>query len=248
MSLHVDAVVNGGDMLPKDGNLFRQNAFIKGSLRRHFDCFEAAGIPYLCYLGNDDLRIWDELFEQTCGQYRNVYNLAQRKVRLGDTTFVGMNWVTDYPFTLKDRCRMDTRDFVLPPQYGPAVLSDPEGWVDVPDWLAYIRKLPTIADELANLPRVQSRRSVYAIHMPPSKLGLDLCTGGQRVGSKAIYRFLRSIQPTLALHGHIHESPDVGGTWQAMLGNTVCVQPGQPDRFAFVLADLDTMRIERHVG
>lgn len=251
ISLHADVVVNGGDMLPKDGNLFRQDVFIRGSLQRHFDRFEQAGICYLCYLGNDDLRVWDELFDQTCGHYRHIHNLAQRLVTVRDTAFVGMNWVTDYPFPLKDRCRLDTRDFALPVQFGPAVLSGPEGWIEVPDWPAYVGGLPTIADELAALPRPEvGRRSVYVIHTPPWKLGLDVCDGGQRVGSQAVAQFLRSVQPTLALHGHIHESPEVGGIWQAMLGNTVCVQPGQParpDRLAFVLADLESLHLERHV-
>lgn len=247
-SLGVDVVVNGGDMLPRDGDLFRQDAFIRGFLSRHFERFEAARIPYLCCLGNDDLRIWDDLFGQTCRRYRCVHDLAQRKVIIGDTVFIGMNWVTDYPFTLKDRCRMDTHDFTFPAQFGPAVLSDPKGWTDVPDWFTYARRLPTIADELAALPRPEGgRRNVYVIHMPPYRLRLDVCAGGHRVGSKAVHQFLRSVQPTLALHGHIHESPEVGGAWQAMLGNTVCVQPGQPDRLAYVLADLETMQIERHV-
>ncbi|MBN1361303.1 MAG: metallophosphoesterase [Sedimentisphaerales bacterium] len=245
---HVDVVVNGGDMLPNEGNLFRQNTFISGFLRRHFERFEQAGIPYLCCLGNDDLRIWDELFDATCRQYRGIHNLAQRKVTVNGAAFIGMNWVTDYPFVLKDRCRMDARDFVFPPQFGPALLSGPRGWTEVDDWFACARRLPTLADELACLPRPdRARRNVYVIHMPPCRLGLDLCTGGLRVGSPAVYQFLRAVQPTLSLHGHIHESPDVGGVWQAMLGNTVCVQPGQPDRLAYVLADLETMRIERHV-
>ncbi len=248
LSYHVDAVVNGGDMLPKDGNLFRQDAFIRGFLRRHFECFERASTPYVCCLGNDDLRIWDETFADICRQHQGIHNLAQRQVIVGDTAFVGMNWVADYPFTLKDRCRMDAGSFTFPRQLGPAILSAREGWVDVPDWFAYARRLPTIADELAALPRVErGRRSVYVIHMPPCRLGLDVCIGGLRVGSQAVFGFLRSVQPTLSLHGHIHESPDISGVWQAMLGNTVCVQPGQPEKLAYVLADLETMRIERHI-
>lgn len=32
----VDAIINGGDMLPKNGNLFEQDQFITGSLKKHF--------------------------------------------------------------------------------------------------------------------------------------------------------------------------------------------------------------------
>jgi Icc-related predicted phosphoesterase len=246
-SLCADVVVNGGDMLPKNGSLFQQDAFIRGFLCKHFRQFERAGISCLCYLGNDDLRIWDGLFEETCRRYQGIHNLAQRKVTIGDTDFIGMNWVSDYPFTLKDRCRMDTENSAFPAQFGPAVLSTPEGWADVPSWFAYARTLPTIADELAALPRPDNnRRPVYVIHMPPHRLGLDVCLGGRRVGSKAVYEFLKTVQPSLSLHGHIHESPEVSGIWKALLGNTVCVQPGQLDDFTYVVADLESMQIERY--
>ena len=52
-------VINGGDMLPGNNDLFRQGEFITGYLDDHFARFDSAGIYYLCYLGNDDLRIFD---------------------------------------------------------------------------------------------------------------------------------------------------------------------------------------------
>jgi len=60
---HADVVINGGDMLPKEGDLFTQDQFILDYLDAHFDRFDRAGIYYLCYPGNDDLMIFDELFE-----------------------------------------------------------------------------------------------------------------------------------------------------------------------------------------
>jgi Icc-related predicted phosphoesterase len=243
----VDVVINGGDMLPKNGNLFQQDVFIREFLSEHFEQFERAGLSYLCYLGNDDLRIWDDLFEATCRRYVGIYNLAQRKVTIGGTAFVGMNWVSDYPFTLKDRCRMDTADFVFPRQFGPGVLSTPEGWTELSDWFAYARTLPPIAAELAALPRPDNDEiGVYVIHMPPHRLGLDVCAGGQQVGSKAVYEFLKTVQPALSLHGHIHESPEMSATWKAVLGSTMCVQPGQMDDFTYVVIDLQSMWIERY--
>ena len=120
-----DVVVNGGDMLPKEGDLFAQEAFIVGFLSDHFAAMNSAGIRYLCYLGNDDLSVFDDLFEKTCEQYPLVTNLAQRMVRIEDHEFVGMNWVVDYPFRLKDRCRMDTPDYIFQQQYGTGLLSTP---------------------------------------------------------------------------------------------------------------------------
>jgi len=243
-----DVVINGGDMLPKGGDQFSQGGFITGYLEEHFAQFNDAGIHYLCYLGNDDLRIFDELFEETCAKFALVTNLAQRKCETGGYEFVGMNWVVDYPFRLKDRCRMDTDDYVFQEQFGTGLLSTRNGWRELDDWPSYARTLPTIEDELKRLERPKDMScGIYVGHMPPCDLGLDRCGHGVEVGSRAIYEFLRTEQPKLALHGHIHESPECSGKWRARLGNTICIQPGQLTPLTFVTIDLDTMEIHRCV-
>lgn len=239
----VDAVVNGGDMLPKRTDLFQQDRYITGYLHGYFARFDSVGIHCLCYLGNDDLRIFDELFEQVCDQHPCVTCLAQRKITLMGYEFIGMNWVADYPFQLKDRARKDNEGYVFQQQLGPGVLSTTAGWQEIDDWFSYAATLPTIEDELQRLVRPDDMaRAVYVLHMPPSQLGLDKCMHGAEVGSDAVYDFLSLNQPLLSLHGHIHESPDVSGYWYRRLGTTTCIQPGQPDdELAYVLVDLETM-------
>jgi Icc-related predicted phosphoesterase len=245
--LGVDAVLNGGDMLPHAQDLFGQGRFIRGYLDAHLARFDAAGIYYLGYLGNDDLGIFDALFDETCEKYPFVTCLAQRRFQIGDWEFVGMNWVVDYPFRLKDRCRMDTRDYVFQEQFGTGLLSTPGGLKEIADWFAYARALPTLADELERLVRPKDMaRAVYVIHMPPHNLGLDECRAGPKVGSKAVYDFLLEHQPRLSLHGHIHESPQVSGKWYARLGDTLCIQPGQLESLTYVVIDLETMEFDRH--
>ncbi|HAM52093.1 MAG TPA: phosphoesterase [Nitrospiraceae bacterium] len=242
-----DAVINGGDMLPKAGNLFDQDKFITGYLEKHLEQAAELGISNLCYMGNDDLRIFDDLFERTCEKYHGVVNLAQRKYDIGTYEFIGMNWVVDYPFRLKDRCRMDTKDYAFQMQFGTGLLSTPDGFEELPDWSATARTLATIEDELEQLPKPKSMsQSIYVIHMPPSRLGLDVCGNASEVGSKAIYNFLETNQPLLSLHGHIHESPETSGIWYANLGKTLCIQPGQLTPFTYVTIDLETMEFERH--
>ncbi len=241
-------VINGGDMLPKARNLFSQGDFITNCLDEHFAGFNAVGIHYLCCLGNDDLRIFDEAFQKTCDRYPLVVNLAQRKFGIGDFEFVGMNWVVDYPFRLKDRCRMDTAEYEFQRQHGTGLLSTPNGWKEIEDWFSYARTLPTIEDELNRLVRpTNASQSIYVIHTPPYKLGLDTCGDGSQVGSKAVYDFLWSQQPRLALHGHIHESPESSGRWAAELGDTVCIQPGQLSPFTYVVIDLRTRQFDRYL-
>ncbi len=245
--LGVQIVVNAGDMLPKEGALLQQDDFITSFLDLFFEKFNNAGIYYLCYLGNDDLMIFDQLFEKVCEKYRFVVSLAQQKCDISGYEFIGMNWVVDYPFRLKDRCRVDTDDYVFQKQLGTGLLSTREGFQEIKDWPAYARSLPTLHDELINLVRPQNMyKAIYVIHMPPAKLGLDKCYSGVEAGSTAVYDFIRKNQPLMALHGHIHESPQMTNKWFAELGRTICIQPGQLDDFTYVTIDLHTMHFERH--
>src|SRR4030067_901431 len=81
-----------------------------------------------------------------------VENLAGRKIQAGRWEFIGFNLVTDFPFRLKDRARLDSGEFTIPEQFGGGILSLPGGWEEIPDWAAYARALPTIEEELAPLP------------------------------------------------------------------------------------------------
>ena len=249
----VEAVVNGGDMYPKNIALEQQHAFITGFLDYHFTEYERSGIYYLCMPGNDDLAAFDEPFGSTCRAYTHVFNIAQRKVTLGGFEFVGFNLVADYPFGLKDRCRMDTARAEFPEQLGLPVVSDgswPEfrGLKPLDDWFAFARAMPTIEDELKCLEKPRNpKKAIYVIHMPPSRLGLDVCFDGSEAGSQAVRSFLVETQPRLALHGHIHESPQVSGAWKVRLGHTVSVQPGQMKRLTYVIMDLNSMEMERVV-
>ncbi|MFH1026969.1 MAG: phosphoesterase [Pseudomonadota bacterium] len=194
-------VINGGDMLPWDIDPFRQGEFITGFLDDHFARFNSAGIYYLCYPGNDDLMIFDPLFEETCNKYPFVFCLAQRKLEIGGCEFVGMNWVVDYPFRLKDRCRMDTDNYIFQAQLGKGLLSTPDGWQEIDDWFSYVKKLPTMEEELDGLVRPEDMtKTVYVIHMPPYGERLDKTyQGAIGVGSKALYEFLKKHQPKLSL-------------------------------------------------
>ena len=168
-------VINGGDMLPKNGELSQQRDFITSFLDGYFNKFNDAGICYLCYPGNDDLMIFDQLFEEVCRKYHFVVPLAQRKYDINGYEFIGVNWVVDYPFRLKDRCRMDTTDYVFQKQLGTGLLSTQQGFKEVKDWSAYARSLPTLNDELTKLVRPKNMsNAIYVIHMPPARLGLDI--------------------------------------------------------------------------
>lgn len=242
------AIVNGGDMLTLDGDLHgSQRECLEGFLFSHFKECSEAGVACLGLLGNDDLKIHDDAFDKLCRSHKNCFNLAQRRVEMGGFEFIGMNWVADYPFRLKDRCRPDAPGHISQKQFGSGLLSTDEGFRELGDWPAYAANLPDLDRELAALPTPSNpAKAVYVIHMPPAGLGLDVISSGERVGSAAVRRFIETMSPLLTLHGHIHESPAVSGEWKANVGNTVCIQPGQSrDSLTCVLIDLAIMSVER---
>ena len=245
----VAAVVNGGDMLALDGDLHdSQREFIDGFLSAYFAEYEKAGIYHIGFLGNDDLKIHDVAFDKVCRKYKHVANLAQCRFKLNGFEFIGMNWVADYPFRLKDRCRRDGPGYIFQEQFGSGLLSTPEGFKELEDWPVYAAALPAIEDELAALPKPNvPGRTVYVIHAPPSGLGLDVISSGEKVGSQAVSRFIEKMGPLLTLHGHIHESPSISGLWKGKIGKTVCVQPGQmkSNAVSYALIDLESMEMER---
>ncbi len=253
-SLKVDLVINGGDILPFKGNLLHQDKYIIGFLDEYFSRFESLKIYYLSLLGNDDLGIFDKLFQKTCDKYSYVINIAQTKFQIEGSKyeFIGMNWVSDLPFGLKDRSRKDTKDFELPKQIGRQYLSTSNGFKKVEDWSSYVDNLPTIEDELRNLVKPSDMdNTIYIFHNPPANIDLDVTHDNRKVGSKAEYAFLKENQPKLSLHGHIHESPDVSGKWCSQIGKTICIQPGQSHQHEnflnCVMIDLESMNIERKI-
>jgi Icc-related predicted phosphoesterase len=254
-SSEINVVINGGDMLPFKGNLLNQDKFITGFLDEYFSRYESKEIYFLVMLGNDDLRIFDDLFQKTCDKYSHVVNIAQKKFQIEGSKyeFIGMNLISDLPFGLKDRARKDTKDFELPKQIGKQYLSIPNGFKRLEDWRSYINTLPTIENELKNLVKPSDmNNTIYIFHNPPANLELDVTYDGRRVGSIAEYAFLKKNQPKLSLHGHIHESPLVSGKWSSELGKTICIQPGQSHQteksLFYVVIDLKRMNIERYTA
>jgi hypothetical protein len=200
-------------------------------------------------LGNDDLAVYDSIFDRFCNECNYIRNIARRKISVDGYEFIGLDLVVDYPFRLKDRCRKDTSKSTMVNQYGPGLLSDVSGKFRVIDWSSYINQLPSIEEELENLPKpVDLQKSVYVIHMPPVNCNLDVLNNRSVAGSKAVYDFLQRTQPLLSLHGHIHESPDISGVWKSNIGRTICIQPGQKSaQLCYVVIDLDKMEFERKI-
>lgn len=243
-----EAVLNGGDLYPKNIDPLQQDRFVWDFLSEHFRKYEEAGIHLTLFPGNDDLAAFDDALARAAQGLEFVHLNERGLVRIGRHEVVGFGLVPDYPFRLKDRCRRDDEGFVHPQQFGSGLVSRMTGddggarpeLVELDDWVEHARGLPTIEQELARLPSPEdTENAIYVIHCPPAGMRLDMCASGATPGSNAVARFVREKQPLLTLHGHIHESPRVGGAWRVEAGRTACVQPGQMARLAYVLIDTD---------
>lgn len=188
--LNVDAVVNGGDLLPVEGDLALQDEFILDFLDDYFLQYESSSITHLSVMGNTDLKRFDPLFNEISSHYNCIQNLATNNFKINGYEFIGLDVMPDYPFRLKDRCRLDTPEDNIQEQFGKGFLSTANGWEDIEYWPGFVKTLPTIEEELEQLPTPEfMEKSIYVMHMPPAFLGLDVCQGNVKVGSRAIYNF-----------------------------------------------------------
>lgn len=233
----LDIIINGGDILPKRGNMMHlaQQAFIRDFLPNFFNTCNASHIRYYAMFGNDDLRAFHPDWLALVDRHENVFDLERCWHPLDGGYWIrGSSFVPDYPFGLKDWCLRDRPD-ALPVPTLRSVISTRRGMKLIDNPFAFFNSRPTLADHLESLvdPSLPMRRCIMVPHAPPSGLGLGLLYNKEDVGSQSVRSFIDQHQPLLVLSGHIHESPDVGQTpsgqphHTAISGLSTCHQPGQ---------------------
>ena len=226
-------IIIGGDMLPIQGpfksSLQEQRNFIFSYLEPKIQDFRSRAPQTTIYamLGNDD---W---------QASNVHLgilvakgalrlLHGEKHELGSGyELVGYAHVPPTPFTIKDGERRDLQKDVVDQQRCTACVSQGAKIVVV-DPRRYLASVMSIEEELEELPTARDyRKTVYVMHSPPFRTNLDRLFDGRWIGSQAIRAFVEKYQPYLTLHGHIHESSEISGTYWDRIGETICINPGQ---------------------
>ena len=180
----------------------------------------------LAILGNDDPRSEVAALEELArdGLLDHVH---MRSVRLGAFTAFGYACVPPTPFLLKDWERWDVSRHVEP-----GCVSPEEGCRSVPADHSDVR-YGTITRDLAALTGEEDLdRAVMLFHAPPYDTALDRAALDGRtfehvpldvhVGSIGIRRFIEERQPLVTLHGHVHESARITGSWRERIGRTWC--------------------------
>jgi hypothetical protein len=131
------------------------------------------------------------------------------------------------PFRLKDWERYDVSRYV-----DPGCVPPEEGSLTVPVDAAEIRH-GTIERDLAGLAGSDNlEHAILLCHGPPygcldraalDGVNVDHAPLDVHVGSVALRRFIETRQPLVTLHGHVHESARLTGSWRARIGRTHCL-------------------------
>ena len=143
----------------------------------------------------------------------------------GEYTVYGYACVPPTPFLLKDWERYDVSRYV-----DPGCIPPEDGWRSVSMPANEIRHATIQADLEKLAAETDLSRSIFLFHAPPYQTSLDRAALDGRmidnvpldvhVGSIAIRRFILKRQPRITLHGHIHESARLTGSWRERLGQT----------------------------
>jgi Icc-related predicted phosphoesterase len=220
-------VLLGGDLLPFDrhwsGGEFVQTHMIPLFEQLRSDLGEESPLVLLIF-GNDDPRERESRILD--GQRRGIWQyLHQHSMSVDRFEILGYACVPPTPFLLKDWERYDVSRFV-----DPGCVSPEEGHRTVEVQIEELRTR-TIADDLARLAGDgEIADAVFLFHSPPYRTRLDRAALDGRtvdgvpldphVGSIAIRRLIEERQPLLTLHGHIHESASLTGSWRDRIGRT----------------------------
>ncbi len=222
-----DVVLIGGDLLPF-GRQWAGGSFVAEVMGPEFsklvDRLGSDAPKVLIICGNDDPRDREpELLE---GDAAGLWTyLNERSVEIGGFGFTGYCFVPPTPFMLKDWERYDVSRHV-----DPGCVSPEHGRRTVPVAAGEARDR-TIAADLASLAADRDvSRAVILFHSPPYRTALDRAALDGKavdhvpldvnVGSVAISRFIVERQPLLTLHGHVHESTRLTGSWRDKIGRT----------------------------
>jgi len=173
--------------------------------------------------GNDDPRIEIETF--LTNNHQGLFQfINQLKVVVNDYTVFGYGYVPPTPFQLKDWEKYDVSQYV-----DPGCLAPDQGFTSVERSRNYIYE--TIKNDLDEMTKNEDlAKAIFLFHSPPYQTLLDRAAlDGIKidhvpldvhVGSIAIKRFIEERQPLVTLHGHIHESTRITGSWKEQLGTT----------------------------
>ena len=222
-----DGVFFGGDLLPGGFGLSENiETFIHQEFFLRISDMQNQGVQtrFFLILGNDDPGIYEDDFLDLQNKSLVTY-VHNRTVPFNDLFVTGYAYIPPSPFTLKDWEKYDVSHYVdhgsMSPEQGVHSIDiQRDGMLET-----------TIKDDLRRLVKNSPpEKTIFLFHTPPYQTKLDRAALDGKtidhvpldvhVGSIAVQRFIKQYHPFLTLHGHIHESVRLTGTWHQNIGST----------------------------
>lgn len=249
----------GADLLPNYRTA--QEKFVKAFLNRYYSKCKKNNIELLAQFGNDDPPYLKNIYKGTL-LYNNPFNVGDYIFygydKVLDYPFCNKDlckldhkdWKRppkeEYGLGYEEKLKkgiVDELDFLYEinfryrnaiVNYSPFYFDNDGNKIEIKDLDEYLNKKPTIEDDLRKM--YGGKNTIYCIHQPPYKLGLDVIYKkdkngkNKEIGSKSVYEWAQREKPLLILCGHAHESFDVTGKWKEKIGETIVIQPGQSNK------------------
>lgn len=245
-----DGLFIGGDILP-------QNIRSKEKMKKYVDEFifhpikkiksENNRLQVFLIMGNDDPRAFEDIFKDA-DKEGIIHYVHNKSIKFGNLYVIGYSYVPPTPFQLKDWEKYDVSRYVdigaVSPEKGTRTVEQDR----------YEMKYKTIENDLEELSELSPpEKTIYLFHAPPYDSNLDRADlDGKKidhapvdvhVGSIAIQRFIQNKKPFLTLHGHVHESPRLTGSWKELYDKTLSFSAAhERDELAVVRFDTDDIK------
>lgn len=247
------ALFIGGDILPHAMLAFNEDtedSFISDYLIPKFHQIKIQlkeNYPEVfVILGNDDPRIEEQYLMD--GEQAGLWHyINQKQLEFEGYNIYGYAFIPPSPFMLKDWEKYDVSRYLEP-----GCLSPEEGGRSVSVEISQI-KYGTIKKDLVELVGEDDlSRAVFLFHAPPYKCALDRAALDGKfvdhvpldvhIGSIAIKEMIEERQPYLTLHGHVHESFRLTGSWRENFGQTISINAAHDGpELALVRFDLNNL-------
>jgi Icc-related predicted phosphoesterase len=227
------ALFLGGDLFPsgiamltssKSENLDFANDFLIPEFSRLKHSMADKYPKIFLILGNDDGRFEEKIIlgAAELGLWDYIHH---RKANLRDWPVYGYSYIPPSPFMLKDWERYDVSRYV-----DPGCIAPEEGMHSIKT-AEYEDRYATIEKDLNLLTNSENlEKAIILFHSPPYDSRLDRAALDGKmidyvpmdihIGSIAVRRFIEAKQPLITLHGHVHESARITGSWQESFGRT----------------------------
>jgi Icc-related predicted phosphoesterase len=231
-SNRTEVLLLGGDLLPRKGHHQASLEIQQRYVMKEFLSFarkvkEECGAALCVILGNDDWAGTLPLFSSI--QAEGLLTLLSGSpLMLDERTIVfGYSFVPPTPFLLKDFEKRDQMSDASPSGLRRIYMTK-NGRVEETDETDFFSSRPSMQEDLEGWPMFEyPPRTICVMHSPPYGTVLDRLYDGRSAGSRAVRDFISKTRPSVTLHGHIHESPEISGSYVEKIKDTLSVNPGQ---------------------